>query len=543
MPVRRMTFQQAVDYFNTLVEEDDSEENEEGGNATARGDSVDNCGAEDPSSDGEVVVQEYDQSSSEDTDSVDSDNDSDDDTNEYFVSPNNITWKKNRPPPRLLSRNIIRFRSGPTFVPRNELESFHLFLNEDMLQISFLHTNRRIRSAGKQILTFEELKARIGLLIRAGADKDNLSHISTMFSPSDSRPFYRCCLSKNRFKLFLRYLSFDDRRDRRKRQETDKMAAIRELWDLFQNNLRKFYVPSERLTVDEQLYGYRGYAPGRCYMKSKPSKYGIKFFWLYDAATGYALAGTIYSGRNPNSPRENGAAEKIVLNLTSFFNNSGRTVYIDRYFTSHSLCLKLLQNGLAMTGTVMANRRDVPKKFKTVKDRELYSTSELWETQNRIALISYVPKKNKNVLVMSSAHASVDIQNERDDKKPTLIHDYNQGKGGVDLLDSCIDDFSTKRKTNRYPLVVFFNILDICIFNAYLIAKECNSVPSIKCRRQFMKELAFALAKDNMEVRMKNGKVYAQTKESFRRFGFEKPEDEPPSSSEQNNKPKQCSMC
>ena len=52
MPVRRMTFQQAVDYFNTLVEEDDSEENEEGGNATARGDSVDNCGAEDPSSDG-----------------------------------------------------------------------------------------------------------------------------------------------------------------------------------------------------------------------------------------------------------------------------------------------------------------------------------------------------------------------------------------------------------------------------------------------------------------------------------------------------------
>lgn len=545
-PVRRLTFQQAIDYFHSLESDDDSDvdgDQHVRRSITPRGDDFADRDLS-ALSDGEVVVEDGD--SDDESDSEDSDHEFNDDANEHLVSPNNLRWQKTRPPSRLLSRNIIRFRPGPTFVPRSELEAFCLFLDEGMLHIILECTNRKLRNAGKPILTISELKAGIGILIRAGADKDNLSDISTLFNPSDSRPFYRCVLSKNRFKEFVRYLSFDYREDRRQRQETDKMAAVREIWDLFQNNLRKYYVPSDKITVDEQLYGYRGYAPGRCYMKSKPAKYGVKFYWLCDAENGYALAGNIYCGRAQDSPRESGVAEKTVLSLTSFYNSSGRSVFIDRYFTSHSLCVKLLQNGLTMIGTVMSNRRDVPKPLKTVKDREMYSTIEVWDSEHRIMLISYVPKKGRNVLLMTSAHSSAEIQNARDDKKPLVIHEYNQGKGGVDLLDSCIDDFSTKRKTNRYPLLIFFNILDICVFNAFLIAKESNSMATSRCRRRFMKELAFALAKDNMEERMKNEKVYSQTKDSFNRFGFVKPEElMQPSLSlpETSNKPKQCSFC
>jgi hypothetical protein len=42
-----------------------------------------------------------------------------------------------------------------------------------------------------------------------------------------------------------------------------------------------------------------------------------------------------------------------------------------------------------------------------------------------------------------------------------MIMDFNLGKGGVDLVDCCIEDFSCKRKTNGYSLHFFFNILDI----------------------------------------------------------------------------------
>lgn len=549
MPVRRMTIKQAVDLFNSLASESPSE-NEFEENSPPSPDDGDHARTSSTvensdESDGEVFVNDQDSSSSADETFSDEDGITSDSDHDYYTSPNGILWKFSRPQPRRLARNLLNFRHGVTSTPRTEDESFLMLLDEDIMRTIQLYTNRRMRSIGKTMFSFAEMKAGIAILIRAGADKDNLSDLSTLFNPSDSRPFYRCAMSKNRFKLFLRYLAFDNKGDRRQRQTTDKMAAIREIWDLFQLNLRKNYIPSEQITVDEQLYGYRGYSPGRCYMSSKPAKYGIKFFWLCDAKNGYALAGTIYSGRGVDGRREIGLAEKTVLSLTSFYSKSGRNVFVDRYFTSHSLCLSLLQNDLTMTGTVMANRRDVPKEMKTVKTRTMFSTKEVWDIDNRIMLLSYVPKKGKNVLLMSSAHYSAEVQTSREDQKPAAIHDYNQGKGGVDILDSCIEDFSTKRKTNRYTLVIFFNILDVSIYNAFLLCKESNSPVKTNCRRQFMKKLAEALAKENMSNRMRNPSVFCQAKESFERYGLSKETTSLPANipNAVDKKPKQCCMC
>ena len=102
----------------------------------------------------------------------DIDHESNVDVNEHLVSPNNLRWQKTRPSPRLLSRNNIRFRPGPTFVPRNEFEALCLFLDEGMLHNILQCANRRLRNAGNSMLTTAELKAGIVILIRAGADKD-----------------------------------------------------------------------------------------------------------------------------------------------------------------------------------------------------------------------------------------------------------------------------------------------------------------------------------------------------------------------------------
>ena len=52
--------------------------------------------------------------------------------------------------------------------------------------------------------------------------------------------------------------------------------------------------------MDEELVGYRGKVPGRTYMPTKPRKYGAQFFWLCEA-TGFALKGMIFSGRESDS--------------------------------------------------------------------------------------------------------------------------------------------------------------------------------------------------------------------------------------------------
>lgn len=514
MPVRRMTLQQAIDLIQDISSSESSDDDFELPDNNVRQDSTSDD--EQPpnivaDSDGEVFFDDFSDSSSSDSE----------ETEEIFVTSNNIQWTNLRPQPHRLSRNIIRFQEGPTFAPNSEKEAFHLFVDDTILRTILRYTNRRIRADGGKKFSFDELKAGIAVLIRAGADKDNLTSYSSLFHPSDSRPFYRCAISKNRFKSFLKYVTFDNKAIRRERQCIDSMAAIREVWEIFQGNLKKWYTPSPWLTVDEQLYGFRGYSPGRAYMKSKPARYGIKFFWLCDARNGFALAGEIYSGRGQEG-RNVGLAEKIVLSLTAFYADSGRNIFTDRYFTSYSLCSRLLEKRLTLTGTILSTRREVPLEMRNVRNRELFSTKELWDTENKVLLLSWVPKKGKNVLLLSSLHNAAEPQQNRDDKKPLVIHDYNTGKGGVDLLDSCIDDFSCKRKTNRYPLVIFFNILDISVINAFIIFKQSSAPSSGKCRRDFMKTLAHQLAFENMQYRFQNVSIYSQIKDSFSRFGMKK---------------------
>ena len=63
-------------------------------------------------------------------------------------------------------------------------------------------------------------------------------------------------------------------------------------------------------------------------------------------------------------------------------------------------------------------------------------------------LVSYVPKRNKTVLLMSSFHhdQSVDVQNKH---KPEIITDYSCHKGGVDTLDQLVRWYTCRRKSRR----------------------------------------------------------------------------------------------
>ena len=54
-------------------------------------------------------------------------------------------------------------------------------------------------------------------------------------------------------------------------------------------------------------------------------------------------------------------------------------------------------------------------------------------------------------------------------RKPLIILDYNETKGGVDTMDKKITAYTCKRKTNRWPVVVFSNILDVSVNNACVL--------------------------------------------------------------------------
>ena len=253
--------------------------------------------------------------------------------------------------------------------------------------------------------------------------------------------------------------------------------------------MRNIYVPNETLTVNEQLVGYRGKIPGRTYMPSKPRKFGVKFFWLCEATTGFALHGIIYSGRKENNAPYRNLTNDIVMNLCSLYYGTGRNIYVDRYFTTHELVSNSLSQKLTLVGNIMSNRREILSQFKLAKGREVESTKALYDHSNGILLISYIPKENRNVLMMSFSHSDVSITDCH--SKSTVIMDYNKHKGEVDTLDENCEEFNCLKKTNFWPMVINCNLINVATNNAFIVMR---GVRKSSKRTEFLKRLCFQLA-------------------------------------------------
>ncbi|KAI4814440.1 hypothetical protein KUCAC02_003636, partial [Chaenocephalus aceratus] len=120
------------------------------------------------------------------------------------------------------------------------------------------------------------------------------------------------------------------------------------------------------------------------------------------------------------------------------------------------------------------------------------------------ALVSYVPKKGRNVVLLSTRHTGPPEISERADEKPRIVLDYNRNKGGVDNLDKVIGAYSCRRMTACWPLVVFHNILDVSCYNAFVVWRELNPgwMPGKRNKRRvFLERLGKALVAPFIERR------------------------------------------
>lgn len=147
---------------------------------------------------------------------------------------------------------------------------------------------------------------------------------------------------------------------------------------------------------------------------------------------------------------------------------------------------------LFLIGTVRKNKSFVPKQMLPSNSRLV--NSSVFGFQREATLVSYVPKRNRAVLLLSTFHHDAQVSTDsNDNNKPTIIMDYNHNKGGVDTLDQVVRTYSCRRKTRRWPFLMFANIVDIAAYNAYLLFLFVH--PQYKNRsphrrRQFLIELA-----------------------------------------------------
>ena len=76
--------------------------------------------------------------------------------------------------------------------------------------------------------------------------------------------------------------------------------------------------------------------------------------------------------------------------------------------------------------------------------------------------------------------------------KPHIVTFYNGTKGGVDTADELCETYSVTRKSRRWPLTIFFSMLNIAGINAQIIYKA-NTDNSDR-RRLFLKKLALKMS-------------------------------------------------
>ncbi|KAF2878913.1 hypothetical protein ILUMI_27258 [Ignelater luminosus] len=117
------------------------------------------------------------------------------------------------------------------------------------------------------------------------------------------------------------------------------------------------------------------------------------------------------------------------------------------------------------------SRRDIPELVKSSRG-DLYETVLLKTDNDNCILTVYQAKPNKNVLLLSTLHTSVTINTDEKKKKPETVLYYSDTKYGVDVANQMAGKDTVKASSRRWPVHIFYNILDFAAINAYIYTKK-----------------------------------------------------------------------
>lgn len=411
-----------------------------------------------------------------------------------FTAKNKTAWSQmassSHGTGRRQRQNILKEEPGPTSYAKRNVSgvssAFLLFIDKFIVDHIVNCTEKEAQSKENDEswkTSREEIYKLFGVMLGRGILAKG-QPVEFIWSEEWGNNYFKNTMSRNRYKELLRYIRFDTRSSRSERLQTDKFALISTIWNRFIENCKSCYKPHSDITVDEQLFPTKARYPFTQYIASKPDKFGIKFWLAVDVSSKYLVNGFPYLGKDVQRPANESLSEHIVMKLMQPYLQKGRNVTTDNFFTSLNLAEKLQQKDTSIVGTMNRMRKEIPTEIKTRKEN-LYN-SIILKHDNGATLTVYQGKKNKNVLVLSTVHQDIQISDGRK-KTPESIQYYNETKYGVDVLDQMARLYSSKVPCCRWPLQVFYNILDLATINAYVIYKEV--LKRDISRRQFILKL------------------------------------------------------
>ncbi|XP_065658096.1 uncharacterized protein LOC136082609 [Hydra vulgaris] len=357
---------------------------------------------------------------------------------------------------RFQTQNVFTAKSGTTSYCRNVLtpiDAFRLIMDEGFTgfikKCTVLSAN--LSNEGWNISVIE-LDAFIGLIYLRGCMNARNFPVKFLWSEKYGNKAFIETMPRSRFEDIMKNIRFDIRSKRRELIQSDKFAFMSWVLTRFVENSQKCYIPEEPLIIDEQLFPTKARCRFTQYMPNKPDKFGTKFWILADLKTKYCLSIKPYLGKDESRVESFGYSCGHVTN-----------------------------------GTLFRPRLNIVEKIEipAFDPLPLYDLS--FYINGPLNLIVYQAKKKKTVILLSTLHRGA-IKQSDGKKKPEGILYYNANKCGVDMLDSMCRQMSTKSGCRRWPLAVFFNILDLTGVNAWIIFKKVTQQKI--SRRKFLYTLS-----------------------------------------------------
>lgn len=310
------------------------------------------------------------------------------------------------------------------------------------------------------------------------------------------RTSFNDVMPRDEFNQVWRYLHIQDNTVP---NNDDKLWKVRWYLDHLYRRFEQVYVPPEGVyTVDESMVKFKGRLGFRQYMPAKPTKWGVKIWSLCESTTGYMSRFQVYTGRD-HGRMEHGLSHRVVTDLMNGLDGgSGATVFMDNYYTSVPLLEELKAGGVNACGTVRSNRRGLPP---TLLPRRVALARHEYKLAQFNEITFGIWQDTKPVCVLSNFHSPLEVGHclRRVDGRrqlvetPIALADYQKFMKGVDLCDQMTGYYLLQHRSKKWWRRLFFYLLSVSIFNAYIVAKACH--PDVVARewpnlQDFVEDLA-----------------------------------------------------
>ncbi|KAK9680994.1 DDE Tnp 1-like zinc-ribbon [Popillia japonica] len=200
-------------------------------------------------------------------------------------------------------------------------------------------------------------------------------------------------------------------------------------------------------------------------------------YMLCESESGYLFSFIIYTGKGTlitDKYNDMPMTAQIVLTLAEDLLDMGYCITTDNYYTSPQLADCLVSRQTDTYGTLRSTRKDLPPGLGTKKtakgDCLAYQRGKVmvlkWHDKKYVHLLSTVHNPEQVVTTKKNKEGN-------SIKKPKVVVDYNYTMGGVDRLDQHLRNYQiAKTRGKKYYKKIFFHLLDLAVFNSFVLYQK-----------------------------------------------------------------------